>query len=138
MGQAGAGDLPHVAVEAGVRERGGSIQIADSTNFPAPRTVAAALVTVKPGSMRELHWHPNADDWQYYMKGSARMTVFITGPHANTTDFRPAMSAWSGATAATTSRTPATMTWSSSKRSTKRSRWPTGSATCRQSSFPRT
>src|SRR5580658_7404340 len=108
MGQAGAGDLPHVAVEAGVRERGGSIQIADSTNFPAPRTVAAALVTVKPGSMRELHWHPNADDWQYYMKGSARMTVFITGPHANTTDFRSAMSAWSGATAATTSRTPAT------------------------------
>ena len=68
---------------------GGSIRIADSTNFPASKTVAAALVTVKPGSMRELHWHPNADEWQYYMKGSARMTVFNTGPHANTTDFRP-------------------------------------------------
>jgi oxalate decarboxylase len=66
----------------------GSIQIADSTNFPASKTVAAALVTVKPSSMRELHWHPNADDRQYYMKGSARMTVFNTGPHANTTDFR--------------------------------------------------
>ena len=38
--------------------------------------------------MRELHWHPNADEWQYYMQGSARMTVFNTGPHANTTDFR--------------------------------------------------
>jgi oxalate decarboxylase len=38
---------------------------------------------------RELHWHPNADEWQYYLKGSARMTVFNTGPHANTTDFRP-------------------------------------------------
>jgi len=50
--------------------------------------VAAALVTVKPGSMRELHWHPNADKWQYYLQGSARMTVLNTGPHANTTDFR--------------------------------------------------
>jgi len=44
-------------------------------------------VTVEPGSMRELHWHPNADEWQYYLKGSARMTAFNTGPHANTMDF---------------------------------------------------
>ena len=47
---------------------GGSIRIADNTNFPASKTVAAALVKVKPGSMRELHWHPNADEWQYYMQ----------------------------------------------------------------------
>lgn len=67
---------------------GGRIQIADSTNFPASDTVAAALVTIEPGSMRELHWHPNADEWQYYLRGSARMTVFNNGPHANTTDFR--------------------------------------------------
>jgi len=67
---------------------GGSIRIADSKNFPASNTVAAALVHVEPGSMRELHWHPNADEWQYYLQGSARMTVFNTGPHANTFDFR--------------------------------------------------
>ncbi len=67
---------------------GGKIQIADSTNFPASTTVAAALTTIEPGSMRELHWHPNADEWQYYLQGSARMTVFNTGPHANTMDFK--------------------------------------------------
>ena len=67
---------------------GGSVRVADSTNFPASKTVAAGLVKVEPGSMRELHWHPNADEWQYYMQGSARMTVFNTGPHANTTDFK--------------------------------------------------
>ncbi len=67
---------------------GGSIRIADSKNFTASKAIAAALVKVEPGSMRELHWHPNADEWQYYMQGSARMTVFNTGPHANTTDFR--------------------------------------------------
>jgi len=68
---------------------GGSIRIADSTNFPASKTVAAGLVSIEPGSMRELHWHPNADEWQYWLKGQGRMTVFNTGPHANTTDFRP-------------------------------------------------
>jgi oxalate decarboxylase len=71
-----------------LQNSGGSVRIADSTNFPASQTIAAALVVVKPGSMRELHWHPNADEWQYYMQGSARMTVFNTGPHANTTDFK--------------------------------------------------
>jgi oxalate decarboxylase len=67
---------------------GGSVRVADSKNFPAAKTVAAGLVMIEPGSMRELHWHPNADEWQYYMQGSARMTVFNTGPHANTTDFK--------------------------------------------------
>lgn len=68
---------------------GGRVQIADSRNFPISKTIAAALVTVAPGGMRELHWHPNADEWQYYIKGEARMTVFNTGPKAQTADFRP-------------------------------------------------
>jgi hypothetical protein len=55
---------------------------------PASKTVTAALVTVKPGSLPDRHWHPNADEWQYYRQGSARMSVFNTGPHADTTDFR--------------------------------------------------
>jgi oxalate decarboxylase len=46
-----------------------------------------ALVTVRPGAMRELHWHPNADEWQYYMAGKGRMTVFATGGRARTLDF---------------------------------------------------
>ena len=74
------------------------------------KTIAAALVTVRPGGLRELHWHPNADEWQYYMKGWARMTVFNTGPQAQTTDFHAGESATSGGTAATTSRTWATPT----------------------------
>ncbi len=69
--------------------RGGSVRIADSaTNFAVSRTVAVAQVNVAPGGMRELHWHPNADEWQYYVKGQARMTVFNTGPKAETADFR--------------------------------------------------
>ncbi|CAB3776813.1 oxalate decarboxylase family bicupin [Pararobbsia alpina] len=72
-----------------VKTAGGQVQIVDSKNFNVSKTVAAALVTVKPGGMRELHWHPNADEWQYYVKGQARMTVFDTGPKAQTADFNP-------------------------------------------------
>jgi oxalate decarboxylase len=67
----------------------GSVRIADTSNFHASLTVAAAMITVKPGCLRELHWHPNADEWQYYVKGKARMTVFNTGPNANTAEFQP-------------------------------------------------
>jgi oxalate decarboxylase len=65
----------------------GTIRVADSSNFNVATTVAAALVTVRPGGVREMHWHPNADEWQYYLKGKARMTVFNTGPNAMTMDF---------------------------------------------------
>jgi oxalate decarboxylase len=67
--------------------KNGAIRIADSTNFTVSTTVAAALVTVPPGGIREMHWHPNADEWQYYLKGKGRMTVFNTGPEALTMDF---------------------------------------------------
>jgi oxalate decarboxylase len=68
--------------------RGGEVRIADSRNFPAAKTIAAALVTVHPGGLREMHWHPNADEWQYYIKGEAEMTVFNTGPEAVTQNFK--------------------------------------------------
>jgi oxalate decarboxylase len=65
---------------------GGSVKIVDRTNFPAT-DIAAAIVTLKPGGLRELHWHPNEDEWQYYVKGTGRMTVFAAGGHARTMDF---------------------------------------------------
>ena len=67
---------------------GGMVKIIDKKNFPATN-IAAAIVTLKPGGLRELHWHPNDDEWQYYVKGTARMTVFSAGGHARTMDFHP-------------------------------------------------
>jgi oxalate decarboxylase len=52
------------------------------------KTIAAALVEVEPGGMRELHWHPNTDEWQYYISGEARMGVFGASGQARTFDFR--------------------------------------------------
>ncbi len=65
---------------------GGSVKIVDHSNFPATN-IAAAIVTLKPGGLRELHWHPNEDEWQYWVAGSGRMTVFAAGGHARTMDF---------------------------------------------------
>jgi len=66
--------------------RGGEVKIVDSKIFPVT-PIAAALVTLHPGGLRELHWHPNADEWQYYMKGKGRMGVFGAGARARTMDF---------------------------------------------------
>ncbi|QNK55106.1 oxalate decarboxylase family bicupin [Paenibacillus sp. PAMC21692] len=67
---------------------GGSVRIVDSTVFPISKTIAAALVEIEPGGMRELHWHPNNDEWQYYLTGQGRMTVFGGEGNARTYDVR--------------------------------------------------
>src|ERR1700751_1410104 len=70
------------------RTQGGEGRIVDSRKFKSCATIAAAIVTVHPGGIRELHWHPNADEWQYYISGTGRMTVFATGGRARTMDFQ--------------------------------------------------
>src|SRR6195256_3526418 len=67
--------------------KGGEVRIVDSSNFKVS-TTAMAMVTVHPGGLRELHWHPNADEWQYFISGKGRMTVVATGNKARTMDFQ--------------------------------------------------
>ena len=68
-------------------DAGGSARIVDSSVFAASTAIAAALVILKPGAIRELHWHPNAAEWQYWLKGSGRMTVFASAGKARTMSF---------------------------------------------------
>lgn len=70
-----------------IKTAGGEIHIVDSHRFPASKNIAAALVTIRPGGMRELHWHPNASEWQFYLAGKGRMTVFMPPEKARTMDF---------------------------------------------------
>lgn len=67
--------------------KGGEVRIVDSNTFKIS-TTSMALVTVHPGGLRELHWHPNADEWQYFVSGKGRMTVVATGNKARTMDFQ--------------------------------------------------
>lgn len=66
----------------------GTVRITDSSNFPISKTIAAGLVEIEPGGMRELHWHTNADEWQFYISGKARMTVFASEGIARTFNFQ--------------------------------------------------
>ncbi len=70
------------------KSAGGAVRIANSSNFKAT-TMAAALVEIEPGGMRELHWHPHSDEWQYYISGKARMGVFHGEGRAATVEFHP-------------------------------------------------
>ncbi|HEX9212636.1 MAG TPA: cupin domain-containing protein [Bradyrhizobium sp.] len=92
-GKAGAPPYPFtfsLGSSAPVSEtKSGKVQIADSNNFKVSTTIAATLITMQPGALRQMHWHPNADEWQYYIKGKARMGVFDTGPNVLTMDFSP-------------------------------------------------
>ena len=87
------GKSPHdfafrtMAIPPTKQMKGGNIRIVDSSNFKVT-TTAMAMVTVHPGGLRELHWHPNADEWQYYIAGKGRMTVVSTGNLARTMDFQ--------------------------------------------------
>jgi oxalate decarboxylase len=50
---------------------GGTNRLVSQREFPISTTITGALMRIKPGGMRELHWHPNADEWQYYIGGRA-------------------------------------------------------------------
>jgi oxalate decarboxylase len=69
------------------RTKGGEVRIVDSTKFKVT-TTSMAMVTVHAGGLRELHWHPNADEWQYFISGKGRMTVVSTGNKARTMEFQ--------------------------------------------------
>jgi oxalate decarboxylase len=44
---------------------GGTIRLVSEREFPISVTMTGALMHIKPGGLRELHWHPNANEWQY-------------------------------------------------------------------------
>jgi oxalate decarboxylase len=78
----------HMLAQEPIRTRGGWVRITDSRNFTVSKRIAAARIEVEPAAIRELHWHPNADEWQYYLSGQGRMTVFASGGKSRTFDYQ--------------------------------------------------
>jgi len=68
---------------------GGEERVVDSRDFPVSRTVVGAIMDLEPGSLREMHWHPNADEWQYYIKGRARVGIFGAHGRSKVEEFAP-------------------------------------------------
>lgn len=68
---------------------GGSFNLVSQREFPISSTMSGAILKLKPLAIREMHWHPNCDEWQYYIKGRARMTVFGSSGKKITREFEP-------------------------------------------------
>jgi oxalate decarboxylase len=77
-----------MSAQQAIQTKSGTVKITDSSVFPVSTTIASALVEVEPGGMRELHWHPNNNEWQYYIEGKARMGVFGASGQARTFDYQ--------------------------------------------------
>ncbi|VDB85112.1 unnamed protein product [Peniophora sp. CBMAI 1063] len=67
---------------------GGTVKIIDSTKFKIATSIAAADVTVEPGAIRALHWHPTQDEWTFFLSGQARMTLFAAQSNSRTFDYQ--------------------------------------------------
>jgi oxalate decarboxylase len=59
-----------------VNNKGGRLWVLDSKKFPISKTITGAILELEPGALRELHWHPTADEWQYVFEGQVSVTVF--------------------------------------------------------------
>lgn len=66
---------------------GGETKIIDVRNFDVTN-MAMLMIDIEPGGLREIHWHPDADELQYYLSGTARMTVFNSVANARTFDYQ--------------------------------------------------
>ncbi len=62
--------------------------VVQQKDFPIQTTFTAVKMILQPGALREMHWHPHADEWQYYLSGQARMTVFGSHGRTRTEDYR--------------------------------------------------
>ncbi|KAF8629623.1 hypothetical protein AX15_003359 [Amanita polypyramis BW_CC] len=67
---------------------GGTVKVVDSSTFIVSKTIAAAEVHIEPGGLRELHWHPSQDEWTFFLKGHARVTIFASQSNAKTYDYQ--------------------------------------------------
>jgi oxalate decarboxylase len=62
-----------------VNNKGGRMWLVDSKLHPIAKTIAAAIIELDVGGLRELHWHPTADEWQYVYEGQVSVTMFGSG-----------------------------------------------------------
>jgi oxalate decarboxylase len=67
----------------------GEVRMASSKEFPISTTMTGALLNIIPGALREPHWHPNADEWQYIISGKLRLTIFASHGLAKVVELSP-------------------------------------------------
>ncbi|KAK4500225.1 hypothetical protein PRZ48_008412 [Zasmidium cellare] len=90
-----AGPLPqnksysyHLSAQEPYVVPGGSVKIVDPSTFPIANNFSAAIFTIDPGAMREIHWHLTSDEWNFFVQGQGRVTVFTGPTNSRTFDYQ--------------------------------------------------
>ncbi len=73
---------------------GGTLHMATVDEWPISKTMSGALMVIKPGQMKELHWNPNADEFQFVLKGTGQVTLFGSGGRSKTAQVKAGDSAY--------------------------------------------
>ncbi|MCF0059284.1 cupin domain-containing protein [Dyadobacter sp. CY356] len=71
--------------------KGGYTKLVSSKEFPIQTTLTALRMNIEPGAIRELHWHPNADEWQYVMSGKGNVSIFGSHGRVKTMPYNKGM-----------------------------------------------
>jgi len=74
--------------------KGGSVKLVSSLEFPIQNTITSMRMDIEPGAIRELHWHPNADEWQYVMSGKGNLSIFGSHGRVKTMPYSKGMVAF--------------------------------------------
>jgi oxalate decarboxylase len=72
-----------------VATSGGSLYVASSKEFPVSATMTGTLLQLRRAAMHEPHWHPDANEWHYVLKGQTRVTLFAPDKRLAVADLSP-------------------------------------------------
>jgi oxalate decarboxylase len=66
---------------------GGEERRVSAKEFPVSKTITGVILDMKPGALREPHWHPHANEWFYVVSGQMRAGLFGSHGRYRSEDF---------------------------------------------------
>lgn len=68
---------------------GGVLRVASAREFPKSAAMTGFRLTLEPGAIQTPHWHPNANEWLYLVKGRAKIGLFSPDKRMGGADLGP-------------------------------------------------
>ena len=68
---------------------GGALYVASAKEFPMSTTLTGIVLKLKRGAMHEPHWHTDANEWHYVLKGRTRVTLFAPDKRVAVSELSP-------------------------------------------------
>jgi oxalate decarboxylase len=72
-----------------VSTHGGALYVASAREFPVSTTLTGMVLKLKRGAMHEPHWHTDANEWHYVLKGRTRVMLFAADKRVAVAELSP-------------------------------------------------